>query len=135
VPTFERFVRRASLFAAIGIAGAGFTAPFAGRSATRPATIAPTIGSIAAQVGVKVAAVRADEEFAVGVQFTGSLEEPLKLSAFGVPGFDVGARVTVARIAPDRVHIEADELLPVRHTEVVRVRIDADGRLIKPAKT
>jgi hypothetical protein len=43
--------------------------------------------------------------------------------------------VTVARIAPDRVHIEADELLPVRHTEVVRVRIDADGRLIKPAKT
>ena len=65
----------------------------------------------------------------------GSLEEPLKLSAMGVTGFGIGARVTVARIAQDRVHIEADELLPVRRTEVVRVRIDADGRLIKPDKT
>jgi hypothetical protein len=43
--------------------------------------------------------------------------------------------VTVARIAPDRVHIEADEMLPVEHTEKVRVRIDAEGRLLKPAKT
>jgi hypothetical protein len=90
---------------------------------------------VAAQLGVKVAAVRADEEFTLGVQFTGSLEEPLKLSAMGVTGFGIGARVTVARIAQDRVHIEADELLPVRRTEVVRVRIDADGRLIKPDKT
>jgi hypothetical protein len=123
------------LLAVIGIAGAAFTSPFAGRSANGPALIAPTIGSVAAQLGVKVAAVRADEEFTLGVQFTGSLEEPLKLSAMGVTGFGIGARVTVARIAQDRVHIEADELLPVRRTEVVRVRIDADGRLIKPDKT
>jgi hypothetical protein len=133
MPRLERFVRRASLLAVFGFAGAAFTTPFVGP--TRPALIAPTIGSIAAQLGVRVESSRADEEFTVGVQFSGSLEEPLKLSTFGVTGFAVGARVTVARIAPDRVHIEADEMLPVEHTEKVRVRIDADGRLLKPAKT
>jgi len=135
MPRLERLARRASLLAAIGIAGAAFSTPVAGRSATRTALIAPTIGSVAAQVGVKVASARADEEFTLGVQFSGSLEDPRKLSTFGVTGFAVGARVTVARIAPDRVHIEADEMLPVEHKEFVRVLINADGQLIKPAKT
>ena len=134
MPRLQRFARRASLLAVLGFAGTTFSAPFPGRSANQPASIAPTIGSIAAQIGVKVVADRLDEEFLVGVQFTGSLEDSFKLSQFGVTGFRAGARVTAARLAPDRVHIEADEYEPPRR-EFVRVRIDADGRLVKPAKT
>jgi len=134
MPRLERFARGAALLAVLGVASAAVTAPYVGRSENRPAFIVPTIGSVAAQVGVKVTADRLDEEFTVGVQFSGHLEDVFKLSTYGLSDFRVGARVTVARIAPDRVHIDADELEPPRR-QYVRVRIDADGKLIKPAKT
>lgn len=129
--TFERFVRRLTLFAVLGLAIGAFMAPRAGWSASRPA-LNPTIGDVAAQLGVKVIQ-RADDEFAPGVQFSGSLQDTLKLPRFGLKGFAIGSRVTVARIAQDRVHIEADELEPPR-SQFVRVRIDASGKLLEPAK-
>ncbi len=133
MPRLERLARRASLLAVLGVVGASFPAPFAGPTANRPASIAPTIGSVAAQLGVKVMD-RTDEEFALGVQFTGALEDTLKLATFGMKGFRVGARVTAARIAQDRVHIEADDVDPPRR-EWVRVRIDANGTLVPPPRT
>jgi len=132
MPRLARFARSASLLAVLGVTGAWLPTPYSGRNANRPASLDPTIGSVAAQLGVKVSQ-RADEEFSLGVQFSGSLEDTLKLATFGVKGFPVGARVTAARIAPDRVHIEADDLDPPRR-ETVRVRIDANGKLLTPTK-
>jgi hypothetical protein len=102
-----------------------------GWSASRAALLNPTIANVAAQLGVKIIE-RGTEEFALGVQFSGSLEDTLKLPQFGLKGFHVGSRVTVARIAQDRVHIEADELDPPRSV-YVRVRIDATGKVMAPA--
>lgn len=127
----EGFARRVTLFAVLGVAGAAFIAPSAGLSASRLAPLNPTIANVAAQLGVKIND-RGTEEFAMGVQFSGSLEDTLKLPRFGLKGFHLGSRVTVARIAQDRVHIEADELDPPRSV-YVRVRIDATGKIVAPA--
>ena len=129
--TSRGFARRVTLFLAV-LAVATFAATSAGWSASRAKLLNPTIGNVAAQLGVKIIE-RSTEEFALGVQFSGSLEDTLKLPQFGLKGFHLGSRVTVARIAQDRVHIEADELDPPRSV-YVRVRIDATGKIAVPAK-
>ena len=126
----EGVARRVTLFAVLGVAVAALIAPSVGLSASRLAPLNPTIGTVAAQLGVKIND-RATEEFAFGVQFSGSLEDTLKLPRFGLKGFHLGSRVTVARIAQDRVHIEADELDPPR-SAYVRLRIDATGKIREP---
>ena len=128
--TSEGFARRVTLFAVLAVAT--FVATSAGWSASRAAFLNPTIGNVAAQLGVKIID-RSTDEFALGVQFSGTLEDTLKLPRFGLKGFHLGARVTVARIAQDRVHIEADELDPPRSV-YVRVHIDATGKIVAPAK-
>lgn len=127
----QRVVRLVSVLTVVVAAGAAFAAPFSGGRATnQPGSGVATIGSVAAQLGVKVAD-RADEEFTLGVQFTGSLEEPGKLAAFGIKGMHTGARVVAARISVDRVHVEADELDPPSRASV-RLRMDSDGNLVRP---
>jgi hypothetical protein len=69
----------------------------------------------------------------VGVQFTGSLVDPQKLAAFGITGMHPGARVVAARIAADRVYVEADELDPPSRASV-RVSLDKDGNLVQPPR-
>lgn len=133
MPTLRRHARRASLFAVLAIAAGSLALPLVGWTVIQPASVAPTIGSVAAQLGVKPMA-QPDEEFAIGIQFTGTLTDTLKLGTFGLKGFSVGARVTVARIANDRVHIEADEFDPPRR-QWVRVAMDANGKLAAPQKT
>lgn len=93
--------------------------------------MAVTIGQIATQLGVKVPS-RAEEDFTLGTSFTGSLEDTLKFEEY-ITGMHVGARVTVARIAPDRVYIEADEIDPPQKKSL-RVRMNPDGTLVKPPK-
>ena len=127
----QGFARRLILFAVLGVAGAALIAPSARPRESRLPSLNPTIGTVAAQLGVKIND-RATEEFSLGVQFSGSLEDTLKLPRFGLKGFHLGSRVTVARIAQDRVHIEADELDPPRSV-YVRVRIDATGKILPPA--
>lgn len=126
----QRVVRSVSLLGVLVGAVAAFAAPVPDR-APAPADLAVTIGQIAEQLGVKVPN-RADEEFALGISFTGSLEDTLKFEEY-VKGMHVGARVTVARIAPDRVYVEADELDPPQRKSI-RLRLNADGTLVKPPK-
>ena len=125
--------RSVSLFAVLVIAGTALSAPFPGRKAASdhgPAVV--TISSIAQQLGVKVSS-RADEEFDIGVQFSGSLVDPGKLAAFGFKGMNAGARVTAARLSQDRVHVEADEFDPP-NTVVIRLRLDPNGKLTQAPK-
>lgn len=117
-----------TLLAALVATAAAFTAPAPAPSSTDLATI----GSIANQLGVKVSG-RQEEEFSVGVQFTGNLVDPAKLEAFGIRGMNEGARVVAARIAPDRVFVEADELDPPKRASA-RLPIGSDGKLARPPK-
>lgn len=127
----QRVVRSVSLLAVLVGAGAAFAAPTSDPAPMTAAGMAVTIGQIAEQLGVKVPS-RADEEFVLGISFTGSLEDTLKFEEY-IKGMHVGARVTVARIAPDRVYVEADELDPPQRKSV-RLRLNADGTLVKPPK-
>lgn len=115
------------------VADAAFSAPLSdGRASDDLRADAVTIGSVADQLGVKVTG-RADEEFAVGVQFTSILVNPEKLAAFGIKGMHAGARVVAARLSADRVYVEADELDPPRRASA-RVSLDKDGKLVLPPK-
>lgn len=108
-------------------------AAFARPSAASTLPAQPTIGSVAQQLGVK-AGERESEPFDVGVSFTGLLEKPDKLSDHGIRDMRPGARVVVARIALDRIIVEADQLEPARQARV-RLAIDAVGRLSAAPRT
>lgn len=121
----QRVARSVSLFAILVLAVAAFAAP-------NPVPAPVTIGRVAVQLGVKVSD-RVEDEFTLGTSFTGSLEDTLKIQSFGIKGMHPGARVTVARVAPDRVYIEADELDPPNRSSI-RIRMEPDGTLVRPPK-
>lgn len=116
--------RAALLAGVLVVAGTAFSAP--------ASSVDPTIGRIAGQLGVHVAAYP-DEDFTLGRSFTGTLQEPSKLAALGIPGMSVGARVVAARIAIDKVVVEADQLDPPKRTSA-RLSLDGAGKLARPPK-
>ena len=89
---------------------------------------AVTMSGVAAQLGARVVA-RDGDELPVGGSFSGTLADPAKLVALGVAGMHEGARVTVMRVAPDKLRIEVDELDPVPLTKKATLKIDATGKL------
>ena len=124
--------RRLALVASLAaLVAAGPTSAWSRPAPDRPD--APTHGSVAAQLGVKIASAPGDE-FAPGSSFTGTLEKPEKLEPFGIKGMLPGARVTVARVSPVAVIVEADQLEPTPARSSVRLRIDADGKLAASSK-
>lgn len=84
--------------------------------------------AIAAQLGAKLSPNQ-PEELPVGVSMTASLTDSARIAALGATGLHAGARVTVMRIAPDKVRIEIDEMDPVPLTKKLTLRIDAQGKL------
>jgi hypothetical protein len=87
-----------------------------------------TSARIADQLGIKLQLGQA-EELATGGSLTGSLVDPAKLAKLGLPALHDGARVTVTRVAPDRLRIEVDELDPVPVTHKATLTIDDTGQL------
>ena len=83
---------------------------------------------IVGQLGTKLSPGQPDE-LPVGVSITGILVDTARLSALGAAGRQPGARVTVIRIALDRVRVEVDELDPVPLTKKLTLRLDGQGRL------
>jgi hypothetical protein len=94
-----------------------------------PATVSAK--AIAEQLGAKLQP-RDDDELRIGMSFTAVLESPEKLTEIGVKGMHAGARVTVARVAPDKIRVEADEMTPVQNSAAATFKVDAAGKLIKP---
>jgi hypothetical protein len=128
--------RVASVLSFVAVLAAATTS-FAPRSSDAKGTmpqrpVVVTIGSVAAQLGVKVV-VGNESEFLVGASFTGTLSEPEKLATFGIKGMHAGARVTMVRMAPDRVYVEADELEPPSRASA-RLHLDPDGNIVQPPK-
>ena len=89
--------------------------------------------AIAAQLGAKLQP-RDGDELDVGHSFTATLETPEKLEDFGIKGMHAGARVTVARVGPDRIRIEADEMDPVPARGSTTVKLDGKGGLVPVGK-
>lgn len=87
-----------------------------------------TMRGVADQLGTKVVP-RETDELPIGASFTGTLADPTKLAAFGITGLHEGARVTVMRVAPERLRIEVDELDPVPLTKKATVKVDEKGKL------
>jgi hypothetical protein len=85
--------------------------------------------AIAEQLGAKLQP-RADDELNIGASFTAMLEQPDKFTALGLKPMHAGARVTVARIAPDKVKIEADEMDPTPANSSATLKLDAKGLLV-----
>lgn len=91
-----------------------------------------TLGAVADQLGVTIRAESSGDELALGASFTGSLDDPEKLAAFGIAGMHKGARVSVMRVAPDKIRVEADEIEPAPARAGVTLRVAADGKLLAP---
>lgn len=89
---------------------------------------AQTSAGIASQLGATLSPEQPGE-LAVGTSITCMLTDPAKLAALGAPGMHAGARVSVVRTAPERVHVEVDELEPVPLTRRLTLKIDTQGRL------
>lgn len=99
--------------------------------AARAAAIHPAIAAIAAQLGVELQS-SGGGEMQLGDSYTGLLSEPAKLARFGIRGMRAGARVTMSRVAPDRVRVEADQVdAPTQGGATLR--LDAAGALVPPA--
>lgn len=89
--------------------------------------------ALADQLGARLQP-RDDDELRLGVSFTAVLEAPEKLTALGLKDMHAGARVTVSRVAPDRVRVEVDELEPVTASTTATLRLDPKGLLMAAAK-
>lgn len=122
-----------ALFASILFAGAA-ASPARAQEASQQGASHPTISGVAAQLGAKAQSPGSDD-LQIGASFTAILDDPAKLAVLGIDGMHAGARVTVARVAPDRVRVEADELEPVSHSAAVNLRLGAKGELSKIPKS
>lgn len=87
-----------------------------------------TRNDVAEQLGAKVTSSQ-NEELGIGSSLTGTLVDPSKLAKFGISGMHEGARVSVMRVAPDKLRIEVDELEPTPQTKKATLKVDEKGRL------
>ena len=69
------------------------------------------------------------DDFELGRSITVSLADPAKVAKYGIVGMHEGARVTVTRVAPDRIRVEADEMEPVPNKSHVTLKVAADGSM------
>jgi len=89
--------------------------------------------ALAEQLGSRLQP-RDDDELRLGASFTAVLHEPDKLAELGLKGMHDGARVTVARVAPDKVRVEVDEMSPAPANAAATFKLDAKGALIVAPK-
>ena len=87
-----------------------------------------------AKLGAKAATTNIPSDLELGRSVTASLVSVEKIEQFGIKGMHEGARVTVTRVGPDRIRVEADELEPVAAKSVVTLRIGSDGSLTPVAE-
>lgn len=129
----SRSVGRTLVFVASLACAGAFATPVRAQAVQQEA-IQASVAGIAAQLGIKPQGPEADD-LRLGSSFTAMLEQPEKLADVGITGMHAGARVTVARVAPDKVRVEADEMEPVSRSAAVTLRLAASGALSKLPKS
>ena len=98
------------------------------------AEIMMSINTVAEELGVKLEPKPFDDEFRIGLSVSGTLEHQEKLQRFGLKQMKNGARVTMSRIAVDRVRIDADQFAPDLMSAKTEVKVDETGHLIASPK-
>ena len=109
----------------------GFAAPKAAGQAPAKQPereITFSVAKLTTQLGLKVQP-RESDDIALGASFTALLTDPDKLARVGIRGLHEGARVTVSRVGPDRIRVDADELEPVPVRGLATLRADEKGEL------
>src|SRR5215475_4928947 len=99
---------------------------FTSAQATRQSVAVKTITDA---LGLKPTTSAAPETLDLGTTITCSLTDPAKLAKHTIRGLHEGARVTVTRIAPDRIRVEADEMEPMPVSGKVTLKMNSDGTL------
>jgi hypothetical protein len=69
------------------------------------------------------------DDLELGRSMTVSLADPAKAAKYGIVGMHEGARVTITRVAPDRIRVEADEMEPLPNKSIVTLKVAADGSM------
>src|SRR5215475_2133057 len=100
---------------------------FTSAQATRQSEVA--VKTITDALGLKAATTGAPANLDLGASITCSLTDPAKLAKHTIRGLHEGARVTVTRIAPDRIRVEADEMEPMPVSGKVTLKMNSDGTL------
>jgi hypothetical protein len=125
---------RSRLFSALAFACLTIAAaPLHAQQDPKQQSAAPSMVSakaIAEQLGAKLQP-RDDDELRIGMSFTAVLESPDKLAEVGIKGMHAGARVTVGRIAPDKIRVEADEMTPIEASGKATLKLDEKGAIVK----
>lgn len=96
--------------------------------ATQPSVRELSAAMVAQQLGVKLSPGQTDE-LGIGASKSGMLTDSTRLVPFGLTEVRNGARVTLFRIAQERVRVEVDEIDPVPRSRGVTLRLYEDGRL------
>ena len=104
--------------------------PVAARAQVQQQAVDISVKSTIDKLGLKPSGNLPDE-FELGRSITVSLADPAKAAKYGVVGMHEGARVTVTRVAPDRIRVEADEMEPVPNKSAVTLKVGADGAMTK----
>jgi len=91
-------------------------------------TVEISVKSTVEKLGLKPSGSLPDE-FELGRSITVSLADPAKAAKYGIVGMHEGARVTVTRVAPDRIRVEADEMEPVPSKSIVTLKVATDGSM------
>ena len=98
---------------------------FTSAQATRQSEVA--VKTITDALGLKPATSAAPATLDLGATVTCSLTDPAKLAKHTIRGLHEGARVTVTRVAPDRIRVEADEMEPMPVSGKVTLKVNGDG--------
>jgi hypothetical protein len=91
-----------------------------------------TRSDLAEQLGAKIT-TNPSEELGVGSSVTATLVDPAKLVKFGITGMHEGARVSVMRVAPEKLRVEVVELEPTPQTKKATLKIDDKGHITPTA--
>lgn len=98
------------------------------RVETRTAIREVSSAIVAQQLGARLSPSQPGE-LTVGASLTGSLSDPERLALLGIAEARPGARVTMVRVAEQRLVVEVDEIEPVLRTRRVTLRLQGDGQL------
>jgi hypothetical protein len=83
---------------------------------------------VAQQLGTQLAPNH-DGPFALGRSVTGQLNDPSRLSRYGLGGASQGARVTAFRKSEDHIIVYIDEVSPTLRSRKVELKVDKAGKL------
>ena len=84
------------------------------------------VKTITDALGLKPSTTSAPTTLDLGTTITFSLIDPAKLAKHSIRGLHEGARVTVTRIAPALIHVEADEMEPMPVSGKVTLKVNGD---------